>query len=58
MLQFVFSGRNYVGPVKEALQFGQQRRSKSFILFLIVIFAANIGSAPPVLDLGTGGGFW
>ncbi|KAH9484351.1 Secondary metabolism regulator LAE1 [Psilocybe cubensis] len=26
LLQFVFSGRNYVGPVKEALQFGEQRR--------------------------------
>ncbi|KAF9013873.1 S-adenosyl-L-methionine-dependent methyltransferase [Cyathus striatus] len=26
MIQFVFNGRNYVGPVKEALQFGQQRR--------------------------------
>ncbi|KDR81663.1 hypothetical protein GALMADRAFT_263944 [Galerina marginata CBS 339.88] len=26
LLQFVFAGRNYVGPVKEALQFGQQRR--------------------------------
>ncbi|KAF8921217.1 S-adenosyl-L-methionine-dependent methyltransferase [Mucidula mucida] len=26
MLKFVLDGRNYVGPVKEALQFGQQRR--------------------------------
>ncbi|THU88391.1 S-adenosyl-L-methionine-dependent methyltransferase [Dendrothele bispora CBS 962.96] len=26
MMQFVFSGRNYIGPVKEALQFGQHRR--------------------------------
>ncbi|KAF4614484.1 hypothetical protein D9613_003101 [Agrocybe pediades] len=26
LLQFVFSGKNYVGPVREALQFGQQRR--------------------------------
>ncbi|KAF5380899.1 hypothetical protein D9615_004003 [Tricholomella constricta] len=26
LLQFVFEGRNYIGPVKEALQFGQQRR--------------------------------
>ncbi|EAU88498.2 hypothetical protein CC1G_04204 [Coprinopsis cinerea okayama7 len=26
MMQFVFSGKNYVGPVKEALQFGQKRR--------------------------------
>ncbi|KAF8077893.1 S-adenosyl-L-methionine-dependent methyltransferase [Lyophyllum atratum] len=26
LLQFVFDGRNYLGPVKEALQFGQQRR--------------------------------
>ncbi|KJA27349.1 hypothetical protein HYPSUDRAFT_198131 [Hypholoma sublateritium FD-334 SS-4] len=26
LLQFVFKGRNYVGPVKEALQFGQHRR--------------------------------
>ncbi|KAF8892535.1 S-adenosyl-L-methionine-dependent methyltransferase [Infundibulicybe gibba] len=26
MLQFVFGGRNYIGPVKEALQFGEQRR--------------------------------
>lgn len=27
MLQFVFDGRNYVGPVKEVLQFGQPRKS-------------------------------
>ncbi len=27
LCQFMFSGRNYVGPVKEALQFGQRRRS-------------------------------
>ncbi|KIM49057.1 hypothetical protein M413DRAFT_406168 [Hebeloma cylindrosporum] len=26
LVQFVFAGRNYVGPVKEVLQFGQQRR--------------------------------
>ncbi|KAJ3999143.1 S-adenosyl-L-methionine-dependent methyltransferase [Lentinula boryana] len=26
MMQFVFQGNNYVGPVKEALQFGQHRR--------------------------------
>lgn len=26
MIQFVFDGRNYVGPVKEVLQFGQQRK--------------------------------
>ncbi|KAF8798072.1 S-adenosyl-L-methionine-dependent methyltransferase [Phlegmacium glaucopus] len=26
LLQFVFSGRNYIGPVKKALQFGQHRR--------------------------------
>ncbi|KAF6765257.1 S-adenosyl-L-methionine-dependent methyltransferase [Ephemerocybe angulata] len=26
LLQFVFSGKNYLGPVKEALQFGQKRR--------------------------------
>ncbi|KAK0228607.1 S-adenosyl-L-methionine-dependent methyltransferase [Armillaria fumosa] len=26
MLKFVFGGQNYVGPVKEVLQFGQQRR--------------------------------
>ncbi|TFK42529.1 S-adenosyl-L-methionine-dependent methyltransferase [Crucibulum laeve] len=26
MIQFVFEGKNYVGPVKQALQFGQQRR--------------------------------
>ncbi|KAG7452446.1 S-adenosyl-L-methionine-dependent methyltransferase [Guyanagaster necrorhizus] len=26
MLKFVFGGQNYVGPVREALQFGQQRR--------------------------------
>lgn len=26
LLQFVFSSRNYIGPVKEALQFGQHRR--------------------------------
>ncbi|KAF9075226.1 S-adenosyl-L-methionine-dependent methyltransferase [Rhodocollybia butyracea] len=26
MMQFVFQGRNYVGPVKEALQFGLHRR--------------------------------
>jgi len=26
LLQFVFGGRNYIGPVKAALQFGQQRR--------------------------------
>ena len=30
LLQFVFSGRTYVGPVKEALQFGQQRRGRCF----------------------------
>lgn len=29
LLQFVFGGLNYVGPVKEALQFGQHRRSES-----------------------------
>lgn len=29
MLQFVFSSKNYIGPVKQVLQFGQQRRSKS-----------------------------
>lgn len=27
LLQFVFGGRNYIGPVKKALQFGQHRRS-------------------------------
>ncbi|TFK76384.1 S-adenosyl-L-methionine-dependent methyltransferase [Pluteus cervinus] len=26
MLQFVFSGKNYIGPVRQALQFGEQRR--------------------------------
>ncbi|KAF9535292.1 S-adenosyl-L-methionine-dependent methyltransferase [Crepidotus variabilis] len=26
LVQFLFSGRNWVGPVKEALQFGQHRR--------------------------------
>ncbi|KAH6918517.1 S-adenosyl-L-methionine-dependent methyltransferase [Coprinopsis sp. MPI-PUGE-AT-0042] len=26
MMQFIFSGKNYVGPVKQALQFGQKRR--------------------------------
>ncbi|KAK0240070.1 S-adenosyl-L-methionine-dependent methyltransferase [Armillaria nabsnona] len=26
MLKFVFGGQNYVGPVREVLQFGQQRR--------------------------------
>ncbi|GLB34900.1 putative methyltransferase [Lyophyllum shimeji] len=26
LLQFVFGGKNYIGPVKQALQFGQQRR--------------------------------
>ncbi|KAL0071352.1 hypothetical protein AAF712_001209 [Marasmius tenuissimus] len=26
MMQFVFEGRNYVGPVQEVLQFGQHRR--------------------------------
>lgn len=30
MLQFVFGGRNYVGPVKEVLQFGQQRKSSFY----------------------------
>ena len=30
LLQFVFSGRNYIGPVKEALQFGQHRRGRWF----------------------------
>lgn len=29
-MQFIFSGKNWVGPVKEALQFGEKRRSKSF----------------------------
>ncbi|ESK94530.1 tam domain methyltransferase [Moniliophthora roreri MCA 2997] len=26
MIQFVFGGRHYIGPVREALQFGQRRR--------------------------------
>ncbi|KAG7092527.1 hypothetical protein E1B28_008877 [Marasmius oreades] len=26
MMQFVFEGKNYVGPVRETLQFGQHRR--------------------------------
>ncbi|KAF9464756.1 S-adenosyl-L-methionine-dependent methyltransferase [Collybia nuda] len=26
LLQFVFGGKNYIGPVKEALQFGEHRR--------------------------------
>lgn len=26
MLQFVFHGKNYIGPVKRALQFGERRR--------------------------------
>ncbi|KAF5330892.1 hypothetical protein D9619_005637 [Psilocybe cf. subviscida] len=26
LIQFLFRGKNYVGPVREALQFGQQRR--------------------------------
>jgi len=32
MMQFVFSGRNYVGPVREALQFGQHRRGQENFL--------------------------
>ncbi|PPQ98134.1 hypothetical protein CVT26_003178, partial [Gymnopilus dilepis] len=35
LLQFVFSGRNYVGPVKQALQFGEQRRG-SFAFFCVL----------------------
>ncbi|KAF8910979.1 S-adenosyl-L-methionine-dependent methyltransferase [Gymnopilus junonius] len=45
LLQFVFSGRNYVGPVKQALQFGEQRRGTSF-------------HSSALLDLGTGSGSW
>lgn len=30
-MQFIFSGKNWVGPVKEALQFGEKRRSTSLI---------------------------
>jgi hypothetical protein len=26
-IKFIFSGKNYMGPVKEALQFGEKRRS-------------------------------
>lgn len=29
LVQFLFGGKNYIGPVKEALQFGQHRRSMS-----------------------------
>ncbi|KAK0483693.1 S-adenosyl-L-methionine-dependent methyltransferase [Armillaria novae-zelandiae] len=55
MLKFVFPGaQNYVGPVREALQFGQQRRGASP--------SAKIEFTGPmiraVLDLGTGGGLW
>ena len=55
MMQFIFSGRNYIGPVKEALQFGQKRRSQS---------RSFLGFNPltdrllKVLDLGTGNGQW
>jgi len=45
MLQFLFNGNNYVGPVKDMLS-GTAR---------------EVGGAPErrrVLDLGTGGGFW
>ncbi|KAF9483753.1 S-adenosyl-L-methionine-dependent methyltransferase [Pholiota conissans] len=34
LVQFVFKGKNYVGPVKEALQFGQQRRGSYPLLDL------------------------
>ena len=27
LIKFIFSGKNYMGPVKEALQFGEKRRS-------------------------------
>ncbi|EGO18631.1 hypothetical protein SERLADRAFT_403980, partial [Serpula lacrymans var. lacrymans S7.9] len=46
MLQFLFNGNNYVGPVKDVLS-GTAREAS--------------GGAPErrrVLDLGTGGGFW
>ena len=28
-IKFILSGKNYMGPVKEALQFGEKRRSTS-----------------------------
>lgn len=54
LLQFVFRGKNYLGPVKEALQFGEQRRGRH--IFHPLPFAAL--TLLLVLDLGTGGGFW
>lgn len=55
MMQFIFSGKNYVGPVKQALQFGQKRRSES-ILYLGT-FDTYVDLCA-VLDLGTGSGQW
>lgn len=31
MMQFVFGGKNYIGPVKEVMQFGQHRRGKAIL---------------------------
>jgi hypothetical protein len=44
MMQFIFSGKNYVGPVKQALQFGQKRRSKSILYIRAFGAYKNVGS--------------
>ncbi|KAF8163351.1 S-adenosyl-L-methionine-dependent methyltransferase [Crassisporium funariophilum] len=59
LLQFVFSGRSYVGPVKEALQFGQHRRGLFFLLsFFLSSLIFIYVFLQSVLDLGTGSGSW
>lgn len=55
-MQFVFSGKNYIGPVKEATQFGQHRRGPLFHSRRQVIRRRRFLSL--VLDLGTGSGSW
>ncbi|PPR03621.1 hypothetical protein CVT24_007737 [Panaeolus cyanescens] len=59
LIQFVFNGRNYVGPAKIALQFGQQRRSEDIAhVQQIDIVQLTSPLNQKVLDLGTGSGAW
>jgi hypothetical protein len=59
MLQYVFHGKNYLGPVKRILQFGEQRRGAILVLSFVRLECDNLGLwSLPVLDLGTGAGHW
>jgi ubiquinone/menaquinone biosynthesis C-methylase UbiE len=62
-MNMLFRDKNYIGPVKEVLQFGQQRRSSHSCFswpFLSTWRLSQKAFADPkkVLDLGTGNGNW